>query len=302
MSSRTQSGGIPKQARKTLPLFIEGVPEGGGSFVCGKPVIPNAKRRDLLIDKQNKFRHSLMDYIKAINDYKQLQGHSALQLRAVLFDMDGVLFDSMPFHADAWSKVMTDTGFNFTREDVYMNEGRTGADTINTASLAQFGKPATQELIEHLCKEKCKIFDTYPPTPRMQGAIELVQKVKACGLTPMIVTGSGTPTLLDRIQSNFPGLFNENHIVSSFNVKRGKPYPDPYLLALERGGLNPNEAIVVENAPLGVTAGVAAGLFTIAANTGPLKDEVLTNAGASLVFPSIQALCNEWEKLFEILK
>ena len=128
-----------------------------------------------------------MDYIKAIENYKQLQGHKALQLRAVLFDMDGVLFDSMPYHADAWSKVMTDAGFNFTREDVYMNEGRTGADTINTASMAQFGKPATQELIDHLCKEKCKIFDTYPPTPRMAGAIELVKKVKACGLTPMIV-------------------------------------------------------------------------------------------------------------------
>lgn len=225
-----------------------------------------------------------------------------MQLRAVLFDMDGVLFDSMPFHANAWSKVMTDAGFNFSREDVYMNEGRTGADTINTASLAQFGKPATEELIEHLCKEKCKIFDTYPPTPRMPFALELVQKVKACGLTPMIVTGSGTPTLLSRIQSNFPGLFNENHIISSFHVKRGKPYPDPYLLALERGGLKPNEAIVVENAPLGVTAGVAAGLFTIAANTGPLKDEVLAQAGASLVYPSMQALCNGWELLYNELK
>ena len=117
-----------------------------------------------------------------------------------------------------------------------------------------------------------------------------------------IGTGSGTPTLLDRIQSNFPGLFAENHIISSFHVKRGKPYPDPYLLALERGGLKPNEAIVVENAPLGVTAGVAAGLFTIAANTGPLKDEVLSQAGANLVFPSIEALCGEWEKLFEALK
>lgn len=243
-----------------------------------------------------------MDYTKAINDYKQLQGHSALQLRAVLFDMDGVLFDSMPYHADAWSKVMTEAGFAFSREDVYMNEGRTGADTINTASIAQFGKPATEKLIEQLCKEKCRIFDTYPPTPRMQGALELVEKVKASGLTPMIVTGSGTPTLLDRIQSNFPGLFDENHIISSFNVKRGKPYPDPYLLALERGGLNPNEAIVVENAPLGVTAGVAARLFTIAANTGPLKDEILFNAGASLVFSSIQALCSEWEQLFNNLK
>ena len=244
----------------------------------------------------------MMNYNKAIQYYKQLQGHKALQLRAVLFDMDGVLFDSMPYHADAWSRVMTDAGFNFSREDVYMNEGRTGADTINTASLAQFGKPATAELIDQLCKAKCAIFDTYPPTPRMPFAIELVQKVKACGLTPMIVTGSGTPTLLDRIQENFPGLFDENHIVTSFNVKRGKPYPDPYLLALEKGGFKTNEAIVVENAPLGVTAGVAAGLFTIAANTGPLKEDVLYNAGANLVFPSIEALCGEWKELYDSLK
>ncbi len=242
-----------------------------------------------------------MNYKESIEKYQQLQGHKALQLRAVLFDMDGVLFDSMPYHADAWSQVMTDAGFNFSREDVYMNEGRTGADTINTASIAQFGHPSTPEQIEALCKAKCDIFATYPPTPRMPGALELIEKVKSCGLTPMIVTGSGTPTLLDRIQSNFPGLFDENHIVTSFNVKRGKPYPDPYLLALEKGGFAPNEAIVVENAPLGVTAGVAAGLFTIAANTGPLKESVLSDAGASLVFPSIQALCDEWEKLYAAL-
>lgn len=242
-----------------------------------------------------------MNHRKAINDYMQLQGHKALQLRAVLFDMDGVLFDSMPYHADAWSKVMTDAGFNFTREDVYMNEGRTGADTINTASMAQFGRLCTQDEIDALCKAKCDIFATYELPPRMPGAIELVRKVMASGLTPMIVTGSGTPTLLDRIQSNFPGLFNENHIVTSFNVKRGKPFPDPYLLALEKGGFAPHEAIVIENAPLGVTAGVAAGLFTVAANTGPLKDEVLSEAGASLVYPSMQSLCDDWENLYKEL-
>lgn len=242
-----------------------------------------------------------MNYKESLDRYLQLQGHKALQLRAVLFDMDGVLFDSMPFHAEAWSQVMQEAGFDFSREDVYMNEGRTGADTINTASIAQFGHPSTPEQIEALCKAKCDIFATYPPTPRMKGALELVQKVKACGLMPMIVTGSGTPTLLDRIQSNFPTLFYEKHIVTSFNVKRGKPHPDPYLLALEKGGLAPNEAIVIENAPLGVTAGVAAGLFTIAANTGPLKDNILSDAGASLVFPSIQALCDEWENLYAAL-
>ena len=242
-----------------------------------------------------------MDYNKAIQDYKQLQGHKALQLRAVLFDMDGVLFDSMPYHASAWSQVMQEAGYNFTPHDVYMNEGRTGSSTITTASLAQFGTTPTQEEIDRLCKAKCDLFATYPETPRMPGAIELINKVKACGLTPMIVTGSGTPTLLDRIEDNFPGLFAPDHIITSFNVKRGKPHPDPYLLALERGGFAPHEAIVVENAPLGVQAGVAANLFTIAVNTGPLQEEVLYNAGASYVFPSMPALADEWEKLFEAL-
>lgn len=232
----------------------------------------------------------------------QLHGFKTMQLHAVLFDMDGVLFDSMPYHAKAWSQVMTNAGFLFTPEDVYMNEGRTGADTINTASIQQFGVKATQEQIDALCQEKCEIFSTYPPTPRMPAALELVQKVKACGLTPMIVTGSGTPTLLDRIQSNFPGLFKEEHIVTSFNVKRGKPNPDPYLLALEKGGFKPYEAIVVENAPLGVTAGVAARLFTVAANTGPLKDDVLYDAGANIVLPSIKELCDEWEELYNSIK
>ena len=63
-----------------------------------------------------------MNYREIIDRYLQLQGHKALQLRAVLFDMDGVLFDSMPFHAKAWSQVMTDAGFHFTQEDVYTQQ------------------------------------------------------------------------------------------------------------------------------------------------------------------------------------
>ena len=240
-------------------------------------------------------------YKEKIDSHLQVQGLEALHLRAVLFDMDGVLFDSMPYHASAWSQVMQEAGYNFTPTDVYMNEGRTGSSTITTASLAQFGTTPTQEEIDRLCKAKCDLFATYPETPRMPGAIEVVNKVKACGLTPMIVTGSGTPTLLNRIQDNFPDLFAPDHIITSFNVKRGKPHPDPYLLALERGGFRPDEAIVVENAPLGVQAGVAAGLFTIAVNTGPLPDEVLTQSGASLIFPTMGTLADEWEKIYGAL-
>ena len=50
-------------------------------------------------------------------------------------------------------------------------------------------------------------------------------------------------------------------MVTAFDVKYGKPNPEPYLMALKKGGFKPNEALVIENAPLGVQAGVAAGIF-----------------------------------------
>jgi beta-phosphoglucomutase-like phosphatase (HAD superfamily) len=68
-------------------------------------------------------------------------------------------------------------------------------------------------------------------------------------------------------------------------------------MGMKKGELSPKECIVVENAPLGVRAAKAAGIFTVAVNTGPLPDSALTDEGADLLFPSMQALCDEWEKL-----
>jgi beta-phosphoglucomutase-like phosphatase (HAD superfamily) len=76
-------------------------------------------------------------------------------------------------------------------------------------------------------------------------------------------------------------------MVTGFDVKLGKPYPEPYLKGLQKAGIKPEEGIVVENAPLGVEAAHAAGIFTIAANTGPLDDAILKNAGADIVLPGM---------------
>ena len=87
-------------------------------------------------------------------------------------------------------------------------------------------------------------------------------------------------------------------MVTSFDVKRGKPFPDPYLKGLELAGVDASQAVVVENAPMGVRAAVAAGIETIAVNTGPLDDAVLMNEGASILFSSMQELADKWETLF----
>jgi len=215
--------------------------------------------------------------------------------------MDGVLFNSMPYHAEAWHKVMEANGFDLSKEEAYLHEGRTGAGTINIVCQRQYGRQATQEEIERIYQEKSFEFNQYPEPERMSGAWELLQKVKACGLVPMVVTGSGQRSLIDRLEHSFPGMFKKELMVTAFDVKHGKPDPEPYLMALSKGGFSADEAIVIENAPLGVEAGHQAKIFTIAVNTGPLDGQVLLDAGADLLFPSMTKLCENWEEVYSSL-
>lgn len=216
--------------------------------------------------------------------------------------MDGVLFNSMPYHADAWHKTMKTHGLHLSREEAYMHEGRTGTGTINIICQRQLGRDATAEEIERIYHEKSIEFNKNPEPERMPGAWELLQKIKAEGITPTVVTGSGQRSLLNRLEHNFPGMFRQELMVTAFDVKHGKPNPEPYLMALAKGGLKADEAIVIENAPLGVEAGHKAGIFTIAVNTGPLDGQVLLDAGADMLFPSMQALCDGWEEVKKALQ
>lgn len=239
---------------------------------------------------------------QAINTYLQKNGFEALRLKAVFFDMDGVLFDSMPNHAKTWAVVAREYGLDLSPEEVYMNEGRTGESTINMLTQRQWGRAATAREMEGLYARKCALFNQCKEAPPMPGAAEVLRCVKGAGLGIYVVTGSGQLSLLNRLQTNYPGYFSPDRLISSRDVRHGKPHPEPYLMALDRAGLQPWEALVVENAPLGVRSAVAARIFTVAVNTGPLQPQTLTNEGAHLVFPSMNALAEQWEDLLAALE
>lgn len=76
-------------------------------------------------------------------------------------------------------------------------------------------------------------------------------------------------------------------MVTAADVRHGKPDPEPYLMGLTKAGCEAWQAIVVENAPLGVEAGFRAGCFVCAVATGPIPQEALREAGADLVFASM---------------
>lgn len=232
-----------------------------------------------------------------IRQYLDSTGFETFHPKAVLFDMDGVLFDSMPKHADAWHSAMESFGIRMSKEEAYKYEGMRGVETVRLLCREQWGREISDEEAEKMYAEKSRIFSEYLPVGKIDGVERLMRKVKAGGMKICVVTGSGQKSLLGNLEQEFPGLISRDLIVTSFDVSRGKPAPDPYLMGLQKADVRPWEAVVVENAPLGVRAGVAAGIFTVAVNTGPLPDGMLAAEGASVVFGSMNDFCDNWEKL-----
>ena len=212
--------------------------------------------------------------------------------KAYFFDMDGVLFDSMPRHAIAWEEVMKQHGLPFTAYDCYINEGRTGESVIREAFQKALGRDATQEEVKTIYAEKSAYYHQLlqTTTPTIPGVADVLQFVKEQGHQIWVVTGSGMRTLLDSLNEVFPSIFQQDQMITAFDVTQGKPHPEPYLRAWERSGLSKEQCLVIENAPLGVRSGKAAGLTVYAVNTGILEREDLLQAGADIVFDSMHEL------------
>lgn len=211
--------------------------------------------------------------------------------KVFLFDMDGVLYDSMPNHAVAWQKSMAQFDINMTAADAYATEGSRGIDTIRMMVKEQRGEDITLEEAQRMYDVKTEIFHSMPTAPIFPHVIEVMETLKSHGIQIGVVTGSGQRPLIQRLLDDFGRFLDEDHIVSAYDVERGKPYPDPYLMGLKKAGnLSPAEGVVVENAPLGVKAGVAAGIYTIAINSGPLPDSVLLGEGANVLYHNMGEL------------
>ena len=231
-----------------------------------------------------------------VKSYLENRGFDSFQPQAVLFDMDGVLYDSMPNHARCWQEAMAKFGLKMTAADVYATEGMRGVETIRLMVKAQQGRDISEDEAQMMYDEKARLFGLLPKAPIMNGVLGLMEKIKTAGMRIVVVTGSGQRPLIERLQHDFRGFVTAGKIVSAYDVTRGKPAPDPYLMGLQKAGnLQPWQGIVVENAPMGVRAGVAAKIFTIAVNSGPLPNATLAGEGANIVFDRMTQLRDAWK-------
>lgn len=211
-------------------------------------------------------------------------------LRAVMFDMDGILYDSMPGHCLAWKQMCDENGIEADADEFFAYEGRTGASTIDILLQRQFGRHATDDDVRRLYGRKSELFKARGLPPIMPGAQNAVNTVLKAGALPVLVTGSGQASILERLETDYPGAFPASRRVTAHDVKHGKPDPEPFLMGLEKAGVDKAFAAAVDNAPLGVKAASAAGVFTFGVRTGPLAPGSLIEAGADIELDSMERL------------
>lgn len=180
-------------------------------------------------------------------------------LKAIIFDVDGVLVDSMRFQADAWVKTFKEIGINITREDIYELEGSNNRRLIKTI-FEKAGKKLEPWHLEQLPEKKRKAleFDQIKP---FEGILDCLKELRRHFKLAM-VSGSHVDTINKVVKKYFSNCFDV--VITGSDLERGKPDPDPFLKALEDLNLTKNECIVVENAPLGITAAKRAGLYCVA--------------------------------------
>lgn len=232
-----------------------------------------------------------------IERFLQRHGYSSIEPRAALIDMDGTLYDSMPRHAQAWMRMVSEIGIPATEEEFFLYEGRTGASTINLLFNRQFGRDATEDEIKELYHRKTVYFTELPDVSPMPGAQKLLKYMEEIGMKRVLVTGSGQNSLISRLDTDFPGAFAPEMRITGRDVINGKPAPEPYLAAMKKAGVTPMQSLVIENAPLGVKSGDAAGAFTIGVTTGPIPGNALEEAGASIVFADMPSLAGQLPRL-----
>lgn len=209
-------------------------------------------------------------------------------LAAVIFDLDGVLVDTMGFHKEAWAHAFREAGVPFGDEDlereIYEREGAQ-SDKIATALYHKYTGSASPSDVNAICEAKQRKYLRLSEGTRVVPGIESVLEVLQTRSIPAaVVTGSPRDAASAVLNRLFPGVFSV--VVTGDDVDSGKPAPDPYLKALEQLGIpDGNQCLIVENAPFGVRSGVSAGVPVVGVlGSSPLRIEDLAHHGASPVF------------------
>lgn len=182
-----------------------------------------------------------------------------VKCRGFLFDLDGTLVDSLPVVERAWRNWGKRHGIDAAEILDFIH----GKQAITSLRHFMAGAPEEEIQKEFYALEKIEAEDTDGITP-LPGAQQLLATLNELGIPWAIVTSGSLPVAAARRAAG--GLPEPEVFVTAERVTRGKPEPDAYLLGAQLLNLEPEECVVVEDAPAGILSGLAAGSHVIAVN------------------------------------
>ena len=215
-----------------------------------------------------------------------------MQIKAILFDIDGTLVDSNDMHVQAWEEALAGIGRNFERTVIHDQIGK-GADML-LPSLVPDLDEATQEKLGETQGQifMAKFLEQVRPFP---SAHELLSHANGLGQKVVLATSS-TEKQLD----HYLDLLDLRGLVAATtcgtDVENTKPAPDIFSTALAKlPGISPSEALVVGDTPYDVEAARKCGIATVALRSGGFSDAALQEAGALVIYDDVAAILADYD-------
>ncbi|MFC1899421.1 HAD family hydrolase [Chloroflexota bacterium] len=215
--------------------------------------------------------------------------------KAVIWDMDGVIADTAPYHLQGWRIVFGKRGTEYTEEDYWRNTGKRSDSIVRNI----LGDDMPDEDVAAIVKEKDETFQELIARNirSFPGVLELMAALRENNFKMAIA--SSAP--MQNIQLIVQGLKIENlfdAIISGWEVTRGKPNPQTFLLAAEKLGIGTKNCVVIEDAISGVTASKRAGIRCIAVTNTTSREElreadIITDTLEKITVTNIINLLNE---------
>jgi beta-phosphoglucomutase len=199
-------------------------------------------------------------------------------IKAILFDLDGVIVDTLHYHYLAWKEIFSNLGGMISERTVLLHEGRNSKEILPIL-LKEANVLATPQQYEEIIEKKRAYYRKIVKVHFYDGVVDFLKKLKDLGYLLVVVTACAQKTMKTSLNENERALFD--FIQTGDDVPRAKPNPDPYDIARKKLGLEKHECLVVENAPLGIESAKRAGLFCVAVET-TLSREYLKDADVIL--------------------
>jgi beta-phosphoglucomutase len=212
-------------------------------------------------------------------------------ISGILFDLDGVIVDTLHYHFLAWEHMFERYGGSVSEKTVLLHEGRNSREILPIL-MQETGVKIPEEEQARFIEEKRAYYRSIVQVTQYPGAFEAIDELKSRGFKVALVTACALKNMQHSLNGKQQAHFD--FIITGDEVPRAKPFPDPYLTAARQLKLEPRQCAVVENAPLGIEAAKNAGMYCIAIETTLGKeylhsaDCILQNIAELLSVPALK--------------